>query len=394
MKDVDKVAELLEKEHELKRRLEDEFNKKLEAMRRKYEKELEEREELFKAKLELEARKREDVMRDMYKVELERKEKDLRQKLEEEFRRDLEAKLREKEIQMGKKCELKTAYYLAYPYPFTAIVGQEIVKKALILNAINPAIGGVLLWGKRGVGKRVALKGIGELFPEREELSCLKDTEYQCFDCAYRYEEETISVEGSSVHYLLDRVLNSAAVSIESKLSESALLTPRSSRTAEEFISAELASKVVVFDKIPLHIEVRAINDMEQRLEIIRRQREFKINPENFRKKFRSSQTALIERIKRARRILPVVTVSEELLRTVVKVCREQGVESHSTEALIELLARTQCAYEGRHRVTVDDLVEAVNLVLLYGGKVKALKEGRELTGEQLEALVKMYAKK
>lgn len=53
-----------------------------------------------------------------------------------------------------------------YLYPFTAIVGQEKMKEALILNIINPSLGGVLIRGEKGTAKSTLVRGIGEVFPE------------------------------------------------------------------------------------------------------------------------------------------------------------------------------------------------------------------------------------
>ena len=55
-----------------------------------------------------------------------------------------------------------------YSYPFTAIVGQEQMKLALVLNAINPAIGGVLIRGEKGTGKSTAVRALAKLLPEQQ----------------------------------------------------------------------------------------------------------------------------------------------------------------------------------------------------------------------------------
>ena len=55
-------------------------------------------------------------------------------------------------------------------YPFTAIVGQENMKKALILNVINPHLGGVLIRGEKGTAKSTAVRAIAELLPERTQV--------------------------------------------------------------------------------------------------------------------------------------------------------------------------------------------------------------------------------
>ena len=74
-------------------------------------------------------------------------------------------------------------------FPFTAIVGQEKMKRALILNLINPALGGVLIKGEKGTAKSTAVRALTEVLPEREEVencpfSCdPHDRSCQCESC-------------------------------------------------------------------------------------------------------------------------------------------------------------------------------------------------------------------
>src|ERR1700716_4366372 len=82
---------------------------------------------------------------------------------------------------------------MRHPYPFTAIVGQEQMKLALLLNAINPRIGGVLVRGQRGTAKSTAARGLAALLPERRVVvgcaySCDPDgpAAELCPDCSER----------------------------------------------------------------------------------------------------------------------------------------------------------------------------------------------------------------
>src|SRR5436305_13308007 len=82
-----------------------------------------------------------------------------------------------------------------YSYPFTAIVGQERMKLALILNAINPAIGGVLIRGEKGTAKSTAVRALARLLPEQDvvegcQFGCQPDdVEALCSDCRVRHED-------------------------------------------------------------------------------------------------------------------------------------------------------------------------------------------------------------
>jgi len=80
-------------------------------------------------------------------------------------------------------------------YPFTAIVGQENMKLGLIINVINPCIGGVLIRGEKGTAKSTAVRGLTELLPEIEVVKgCRfrcnsKDKSKMCQTCVERLEQ-------------------------------------------------------------------------------------------------------------------------------------------------------------------------------------------------------------
>src|SRR5437016_10040391 len=82
-----------------------------------------------------------------------------------------------------------------YSYPFSAIVGQDRMKKALVLNAINPAIGGVLIRGEKGTGKSTAVRALARLLPEQEVVAGChfgchpQDRDNLCLDCRARVAE-------------------------------------------------------------------------------------------------------------------------------------------------------------------------------------------------------------
>src|SRR5919201_3158199 len=79
-----------------------------------------------------------------------------------------------------------------YSYPFTAIVGQDEMKLALVLNAINPTIGGVLIRGEKGTGKSTAVRGLATLLPEHDVVEAChfgcdpNEPDHLCVDCRDR----------------------------------------------------------------------------------------------------------------------------------------------------------------------------------------------------------------
>ena len=83
-------------------------------------------------------------------------------------------------------------------YPFAAIVGQEKMKRALILNLINPKLGGVLIKGEKGTAKSTAVRALTEVLPSRREVkgchfSCdPDDLSFQCDECRSKDSYETV----------------------------------------------------------------------------------------------------------------------------------------------------------------------------------------------------------
>ena len=79
-------------------------------------------------------------------------------------------------------------------YPFSAIVGQEAMEEALLMNVINPSIGGVLIRGEKGTAKSTAVRALADILPERKAVNgcvygCMSsDHEHLCADCRQRVE--------------------------------------------------------------------------------------------------------------------------------------------------------------------------------------------------------------
>ncbi len=377
-----------EKELALRKNIEEEYNKKIELLKKDFEKQLAEKEDIIKTKLELESRKNLEILRERYDVELRSKEIELKKVLDIEYKRKYETELKKKLAELGKKCELVTAIP-KIPYPFTAIVGQEVAKKALLLNAIDPKIGGVLLWGPKGVGKSTAIRALCEKYPDPDEVECIYGLKPpRCWDCEKRYEIGSISTENYSIQYFKDILLN--CVSLSTETTESGFIHPNKIIVSTK--STEVAEKMQSFNTLPIQIEVKPMKDLEQRTEILRRYKAFLTNPEDFRKKFTSYQDKLWDRMVKAKRILPLVTIPPEITKLMLKSLDEININSHNIEILIERVSAANAAYEGRHRVTVDDIVESSNLVLLYTWGRK-IPEREKIGGGQLEAIIRMTAK-
>ena len=93
-------------------------------------------------------------------------------------------------------------------------------------------------------------------------------------------------------------------------------------------------------------------------------------------------------KIAKARELLPRVTVSKELLKTIAKICIDFNVDGHRADIIIETVARTNAAFEGRTRVTIDDIIEAAEMALPHRMRRQPFEEA-EFSSDLLRALVK-----
>lgn len=305
-------------------------------------------------------------------------------------------------------------------FPFSAIVGQENVKKALILNAINPGIGGVLIKGDKGTGKTTAVRALADLLPSIKVVKGCpfncdpEDEESACDTCRSdntEIEEKKMKVVELPLGSTEDRVVGS--INIEKALKEGTrALEPGILAEANrnilyideinllddnlvdvlldaaayginvverEGISLSHPSKFILVgtmnpaegelrpqlsDRIGLHIIVRSIMDIEDRVEIMARREEFERDPTSFKEKFGASQKEILDNILNARELLKNVKVSPEIMKIIAHVCVDMGVDGHRADIAILKTAKTISAYNKHLKVDYDDVEEAMMLVL------------------------------
>src|SRR6478736_3240401 len=155
-----------------------------------------------------------------------------------------------------------------YSYPFTAIVGQEEMKLALVLNAINPAIGGVLIRGEKGTGKSTAVRALAKLLPEQKvvegcHFGCHPDDpEDFCADCRERATHGPLPVATRRMRVVElpinaseDRVVGT--IDLEAALKEG-------SRRFEPGVLAEANRNILYIDDVLLDAAAMGINTVER----------------------------------------------------------------------------------------------------------------------------------
>ena len=302
-------------------------------------------------------------------------------------------------------------------FPFSAIVGQETMKLALLLGAVNPRIGGVLISGARGSGKSRAARALAGLLPP---IRSSRDCRYACDPAEPCGECDSTKVEDRSTPFVSlpigateDRVLGTidleSAVRRGEKRFEPGLLA-RAHRgvlyvdevnllpdhlvdvlldvaasgvnvVEREGVSLKHPSRFLLvgtmnpdegelrpqlLDRFSLFVTAENVEDPSERAEIARRVVEFEADPEAFAGRFSVPEARLRERIVEARRLLPEVAVPDHIEREIATLCCRERVEGLRADIVIRKAAAALAAWERREAATDDDVERVAELALAH----------------------------
>ena len=330
-------------------------------------------------------------------------------------------------------------------FPFTGIVGQTAMKRALLLNAINTKIGGVLIRGKKGTAKSTAVRSLAALLPEVEVLqgcpySCSPDAlQGLCHLC------DGSGGEGQAVSRQV-RIVNLPVGATEDRLVgsldiEQAIKTGNRSfepgliatthrgilyvyevnllndhlvdvlldaasmgrnYVEREGISVSHAADFILvgtmnpeegdlrpqlLDRFGLAVEVDGVFSSEERREVVRRRIAYEADPYAFMEQWREAEEEERERIMASRRLLPQVQVGEEILELITDICAEYQVDGMRADIVMYKASSTIAAYEGRTQVSPEDVREAAQMALLHRQRRQPFQQPH-LATEQLDTMV------
>jgi Mg-chelatase subunit ChlI len=304
-------------------------------------------------------------------------------------------------------------------FPFTAIVGQERLKQALLLNAVNPAVGGVLIVGPAGTGKSTAVRGLAELLPE---IDVVADCPFSCSPadpcsvCRSREDELPVArrrrrIVDLPLNATEDRVAGTVDIARALREGERALepgLLAEANRgilyvdeinllddhlTDVLLDAAALGVNVVeregisvshparflmigtmneeegelrpqIADRIGLRVEVAPLVEPEARGEIVRRREAFTAEPDAFVASWADPQAELAEAVAVAEQLFPDVRVADHFYAAVGQLTLKAGVTSHRADVSTVECAKAAAALAGRNEVEFEDVVEAAALAL------------------------------
>ncbi|UFQ14890.1 MULTISPECIES: putative cobaltochelatase [Streptomyces] len=309
---------------------------------------------------------------------------------------------------------------MSTPYPFTALVGQDDLRLALLLNAVSPAVGGVLVRGEKGTAKSTAVRALSALLPEvpvvagcrfscdpaapdancpdgpheaggatarparmvelpvgasEDRLVGALDIERALAEGVKAFEPGLLADAHRGILYvdevnllhdhLVDLLLDAAAMGASYVEREGV-----SVRHAARFLlvgtmnpeEGELRPQLL--DRFGLTVEVAASRETDQRVEVVRRRLAYDDAPEAFAARFAEDEAALRERVVAARALLPQVNLGDGALRQIAATCAAFEVDGMRADIVMARTATALAAWAGRTEVESEDVRQAALLAL------------------------------
>lgn len=293
---------------------------------------------------------------------------------------------------------------MEYPrYPFTAVVGQEQAKRALLLALVNPRTGGLLISGNRGTAKSVLVRAAAPFTPTGSLVELpLGATDDMVFgsldvDAAVRNGERRLRhgllhraahtlIYMDEVNLLREEVLKSVLESASAGM----FSLERDGISAVEEIScipvgtmdpAEGVLSPVLLDSFGMFAAMDDVEETEQRAEIARRVLAFERAPKAFCRMYAQQEAELQQKTARAREMLPAVEVSRAILHLAAQYAARALCVGNRAEIYLVEAARALAALAGRIYVMPQDIEEAALFVLAH--RMSRKKEQREESSRQ-----------
>jgi Mg-chelatase subunit ChlI len=330
-------------------------------------------------------------------------------------------------------------------YPFTAIVGQERMKRALVLNAVSPRIGGVLIRGERGTAKSTAARALAALLPS---VPVVKDCRFGCdpdrpttwcTECRERsangeplpvvlqptpfvnlpvsatedrvvgtldiekaiqkgerhFEPGVLAAANRGLLYIdevnllddhvVDLLLDSAAMGMNIVEREGiSFAHPARFILVGTMNPEEGDLRPQLLDRFALSVEIHGIREARERVLIMERNLASEGDLEVFRQQWLPREMELSHQIEQARKLVEDVTYSRRDLLSIAALTASLNVDGHRADLVILKTARAHAAFEGRKAITDRDIVLAAELALPHRIKRGPFQQS-EITMEDLQ---------
>lgn len=314
---------------------------------------------------------------------------------------------------------------MPFIFPFTAIVGQERMKRALILNAVNPRIGGVLIRGERGTAKSTAARAMAALLPKIQVFSespfnddpdepnswsdwvkanKIAGKELKVAERQIRFVDLPVSATEDRVvgtldiekaiqkgerhfepgvlaaanrgllyidevnlldDHVVDLLLDSAAMGVNIVEREGISFSHPSRFILVGTMNPEEGDlRPQLLDRFALSVEIHGIRDARERVLIMQRNLAFEDNPEDFFKQWQPREQEVSRTIEQARQILDKVSYTTRDLVAIASLTSSLNVDGHRSDLVILKTALSHAAFEGRQSINERDIALAAELAL------------------------------
>ena len=322
------------------------------------------------------------------------------------------------------------------------------MKRALILNIINPGIGGVLIKGEKGTAKSTAVRSLEYLLPVRRSVAgCMfhcdpSFKDMMCPYCRSKLEEgEELNEENSLMRvielplsatedrvagtldlehvlktgekkfeagvlaqangnllyvdevnllddHIVDLLLDSAAMGVNYVEREGVSFSHPAKFILVGTMNPEEGDlRPQLLDRFGLSVDVKGEKDLEQRMEVVKRRLAFDQDPEAYLQSCSGEIEAMKKRIENAREILPAVHADDYILQSVVRTTTHFGIDGHRADITLMKAAKANAAFEGRKNVTKEDIISTAGLVLSHRMRRRPFEESSSDMGELEECL-------
>lgn len=312
-------------------------------------------------------------------------------------------------------------------FPFSAIVGQEKMKTALILNSINPKLGGVLIRGEKGTAKSTAVRSLAALLPEMDVVKgcrfrCDPELpEKYCINCREKVDKtgrlETIKEKMSVVDlpinatedrvvgtldiehtiqkgekrfepgilaeanrnilyvdevnllddHIVDVLLDAAAMGVNNVEREGISYShPAEFILVGTMNPEEGELRPQLLDRFGLCVNISGITDPMMRMEIVKNWTSFEEDPQAVYKKWQPKDQELVEKIMQAKTLLPEVNISDEHLLRIANISIALEVDGHRADLTMMKASKTMAAYNNREKVETIDIEKSIEIALAH----------------------------
>jgi Mg-chelatase subunit ChlI len=313
-----------------------------------------------------------------------------------------------------------------YSYPFTAIVGQDDMKLALVLNAIHPAIGGVLIRGEKGTGKSTAVRALAHLLPDQQvvegcHFGCHPDDpEDWCADCRERsiggelpvttrrmrvvelpinasedrvvgtidleaalkegsrkFEPGVLAEANRNILYvdevnllddhIVDVLLDAAAMGVNTVEREGVSVSHPSRFILVGTMNPEEGElRPQLLDRFGLCVDVEGIRDLDQRVAIVEKRSVWEDDPHKFVQQHAESEQDVRSHIAEAIATFPEVELPRAILRLIAQISIALEVDGHRSDLVCARAAQAKAAYDSAEQVNVTHVGAVAEMVFAH----------------------------